>query len=97
MIESEKVIEKKLFELCKLNGGLCLKFFSSHNIGFPDRICLFPRAKIVFVELKTTGQKPRPIQEFAHNKLRKLGFRVEVVDSTEQVTDLITDIITEKC
>ena len=33
-------------------------------------------AKVIFVELKTTNQKPRPLQLAMHDKLRKLGFRV---------------------
>lgn len=91
--ESEKLVERKLVELCKLNGGMCLKLLSFHVIGLPDRLCLFPKAKIVFVELKTTGEKPRAIQLFMHNKLRALGFRVEVIDTVEQVVDLVESII----
>lgn len=91
--ESEKVIEQKLVALCKLNGGMCVKLLSFHILGLPDRMCLFPKAKIVFVELKTTGEKPRKIQLFMIDKIRALGFRVEVIDSTEKVIELINDII----
>ena len=42
-----------------------------------------------FVELKAPGQKPRPIQVKRHEQLRKLGFRVEVIDEKEQVDVLI--------
>lgn len=91
--ESEKVIEQKLVALCKLNGGMCIKLLSFHVLGLPDRMCLFPKAKIVFVELKTTGEKPRKIQLFMINKIRSLGFRVEIIDSTEKVIELINDII----
>lgn len=94
MQTSEKVIERKLVELTKLNGGMCIKLLSFHTLGLPDRLCIFPKAKAVFVELKTTGQKPRPIQVFMHNKLRKLGFRVEVIDTVDNIPDLIEDIIT---
>lgn len=91
--ESEKVIEQKLVALCKLNGGMCIKLLSFHILGLPDRMCLFPKAKIVFVELKTTGEKPRKIQLFMIDKIKALGFRVEVIDSTEKVIELINDII----
>ena len=91
--ESEKAIEQKLVALCKLNGGMCIKLLSFHILGLPDRMCLFPKAKIVFVELKTTGEKPRKIQLFIINKIRSLGFRVEIIDSTEKVIDLINDVI----
>lgn len=93
--ESEKVIERKLAEITKLNGGMCIKLLSFHINGLPDRLCIFPRAKLVFVETKTTGEKPRAIQVFMHKKLRQMGFRVEVVDTAEQVVELIEDIITK--
>lgn len=91
--ESEKLVERKLVELCKLNGGMCIKLLSFHIIGLPDRLCIFPRAKIAFVETKTTGEKPRAIQVFMHNKIRAMGFRVEVIDTIEQVIDFVNDII----
>lgn len=91
--ESEKVIEQKLVALTKLNGGMCIKLLSFHIIGLPDRMCIFPKAKIVFVELKTTGLKPTPMQVYTHNKIRAMGFRVEVIDTVEKVENLISDVI----
>lgn len=93
-IESEKIIERKLVELTNLNGGMCIKLLSFHIIGLPDRMCLFPKHKIVFIELKTTKQKPRQIQLFMHDKIRKLGFRVETVDTVDKVAEVIEDVIT---
>ena len=92
-IESEKVIERKLVETVKANGGMCIKLLCDNLLGLPDRLCLFPGHIIVFVELKTTGQKPRRIQVFMHKKLRNLGFRVEVIDTIEGVKQFIDDII----
>lgn len=91
-VNSEKVVERKLVELVKINGGMCIKLLCDQLIGLPDRMCLFPGHKIVFVELKTTGQKPRRIQVFMHNKLRNLGFRVEVIDTVEGVNNFINSI-----
>lgn len=93
MIESEKVIERKLVEQVKLNEGLCIKLLCDQFIGLPDRLCLLPNGKLVFVELKTTGKKPRRIQTVVHNKLRKLGFRVEVIDTTAKVIELIENML----
>ena len=89
--ESEKIIERKLVELTRLNGGICIKLLTYQFIGLPDRLCLFPNGKIVFVELKSTGRKPRKIQISVHNKLRKLGFRVEVIDTIEEVERIINE------
>lgn len=95
-IDSEKVVECKLVELVKINGGMCIKLLCDQLIGLPDRMCLFPGHKIVFVELKTTGQKPKRIQTYMHNKLRTLGFRVEVIDTVESVVNFIDDIVLSK-
>lgn len=95
-IDSEKVVERKLVELVKINGGMCIKLLCDQLIGLPDRMCLFPGHKIVFVELKTTGQKPKRIQTYMHNKLRTLGFRVEVIDTVESVANFIGDIVLSK-
>lgn len=95
-IDSEKVVERKLVELVKINGGICIKLLCDQLTGLPDRMCLFPGHKIVFVELKTTGRKPRRIQVFMHNKLRALGFRVEVIDTVESVINFVDDIVLSK-
>lgn len=92
-IDSEKSVERKLVELVKINNGLCIKLLCDQLIGLPDRLCLFPSHKMVFVETKTTGQKPRRIQAYMHKKLRALGFRVEVIDSIEGVEQFINSVI----
>ena len=92
-VDSEKVVERKLVELVKINGGMCIKLLCDQLIGLPDRMCLFPGHKIVFVELKTTGRKPKLIQAYMHNKLRALGFRVEVIDTVESVINFVDDIV----
>lgn len=91
-IDSEKAVERKLVELVKAKKGLCIKLLCDQLTGLPDRLCLFPNGKIVFVEVKTTGQKPRRIQTFVHNRLRALGFRVEVIDTIEAVAKLVDSI-----
>lgn len=91
-IHSEKVVERKLVELVKAKNGLCVKLLCDQLTGLPDRLCLFPGGVIIFVEVKTTGQKPRRIQTFIHNKLRALGFRVEVIDTIEAVIKLVDSI-----
>ena len=91
-VESEKVIERKLVEAVKANGGMCIKLLCDQLMGLPDRLCLFPNHKIVFVETKTTGRKPRRIQAYIHKKLMALGFRVEIIDSIEGVKKLLEAI-----
>lgn len=95
-IDNEKSVERKLVELTKLSGGLCIKLLTYQFTGLPDRMCLFPGGRIIFVELKTTGEKPRKIQLAVHRMFRNLGFRVEVIDTIKGVEDLIKEIEDER-
>ena len=95
-IDNEKSVERKLVELTKQSGGLCIKLLTYQLTGLPDRMCLLPGGIIIFVELKTTGEKPRKIQLVVHRMLRNLGFRVEVIDTIKGVEDLIKEIENER-
>jgi hypothetical protein len=91
MLESEKKLERKLRDSIKAIGGLCLKLLPFEFSGLPDRICLLRGGIVVFAEIKTTGKTPSKIQIHVHKKLKKLGFRVEVIDTSEKITALIKD------
>lgn len=85
-IESEKTLERSLKNLVELKmKGWCLKLLALHITGLPDRICLLPQGIIFFAEVKTTGQKPKAIQLWVHAKLKKLGFEVYIVESSEDI------------
>lgn len=90
----EKEVEQKLVKAVKSNGGICPKFVSPGFDGMPDRIILLPGGKFAFAELKAPGEKPKPLQTARHRVLRKLGFRVYVIDGTEQIGDVIHEIQT---
>ena len=83
--ESEKALERRLVEEVKKMGGMALKNTSQFHGGIPDRLVLLPFHTISFVELKSTGEKPRPLQEAAMAKLGDMGFRCWVIDSTEKL------------
>lgn len=91
MIESEKLLEAKLRKAVENIGGLCFKFLPFVVNGIPDRICFFKGGRTVFVELKTTGLKPRKLQIVWLNKLSKLGFDCRVIDTTEKIIKLVED------
>ncbi len=88
----EKTIEQKLTAAVKSAGGKALKFTSPGFDGMPDRIILMPGGKCGFVEVKAPGEKPRPLQSARHEMLRRLGFRVYVLDSAVQIGGIISDI-----
>lgn len=89
----EKLIEQKLVAEVKKLGGLCPKFFSPSFDGMPDRIVLLPIGKIGFVEVKRKGMKPRPLQISRHKLLKRLGFKVFVLDDVEDIQEIIENIL----
>ena len=90
----EKVIEQKLVAEVKKAGGICPKWVAPGFDGVPDRIAMFPGGKIAFVEVKAPGEKPRPLQRARHELLRRLGFKVFVLDNIEKIGGMIDEIRT---
>ena len=91
MVESEKKLERLLNQGVKKLLGISFKFVPLLVAGIPDRICLLPGGRIFFAEIKTTKKKPEKLQLFWHAKLRKLGFRVEVIDTSIQIENILKD------
>lgn len=90
LIESEKVLEKKLVREVRKVAGWCIKLLPNFVSGIPDRMCLLPHGRIIFVEMKGTGEEPSPIQFYVHSRLRRIGFTVLVIDSTSGINELIS-------
>ena len=88
----EKTIEQKFRAAVKAAGGLALKFASPGFDGVPDRLALLPGGRMAFVEVKAPGEKPRPLQLSRHRLLRRLGFKVYVLDGVEQIGGIIDEI-----
>ena len=89
----EKQIEKKLITEVKKRGGICPKWVSPGFDGVPDRIVLLPHGKFAFVEVKAPREKPRPLQVSRHKLLRRLGFRVYVLDDMSQIGGILDEIM----
>ena len=81
----ETPIEQALVRRVKSLGGMAEKFQSPQKRSVPDRICLLPKGRIIFVELKASGKKPTDAQLRDHEKRRLLGCDVRVIDSLEQI------------
>jgi hypothetical protein len=82
---SEKVLERKLTEQVALRGGKALKFNSSYDTSYPDRIVLMPGGVTHFVELKSTGATQTPLQKARMEYLSSLGFSCTVVDHMDKL------------
>lgn len=89
---NENIIEQRLKKEIEKIGGKALKFVSPGVAGVPDRIVLMPNGVIIFVELKAPGKKLRAMQEYRAKELRGLGFRVECIDSIEQIKELMSSL-----
>lgn len=87
----EKQIEQYLVKQVKSLGGISLKLTAL--IGIPDRLVLLPGSRCVFVELKAPGEKPRKIQIKKMAQLRALGFTTCVVDSYQEVDELLSEVM----
>lgn len=90
--ESEKILEKKIIAATQNAGGISIKLLSNYIAGLPDRLCLLPGGRMLFVEVKTTGEKPRPIQVLKHSTLRRLGFQVEVIDTSARIKEVFEQL-----
>ena len=89
----EKRIEQKLMMEVRRCGVMALKFVSPSYSGMPDRLILLPDGKVAFVEVKAPGKKPRPLQIKRHEMLRKLGFRVFVLDAASDILMILKEVM----
>lgn len=88
----EKQIEQYLkTKIENVLHGLCLKLVPLHFTGLPDRLCLLPGGRALFVETKSQGKDLRPRQAYMKRQLESLGFLVYKIDSKEQINNLINE------
>lgn len=90
----ESAIERRLVTEAIKRGGFAPKFVSPGLDGVPDRLLLLPGGKLAFVEVKAPGKKPRPLQRRRIEQLTALGFRVYVLDSKEQIGEILDEVQT---
>lgn len=83
--ESEKALERLLCERIRALGLLCLKYSNAQASGYPDRLVVLPGGSVLWVELKSKGQKPRKLQTERHKELLALGHGVWVLDERDLV------------
>lgn len=86
----ERDIEAHLVKRVKAMGGEIRKAQWIGRVGAPDRRVMLPDRLPVWVELKAPGVKPEMHQLREHNRMRRLGELVEVVDSLEAIERLLT-------
>lgn len=91
----ESTLEKWIAEQVKARGGLALKFVSPGRAGVPDRICIFPGGRVIFIEVKRPGLKDglSPLQRKMRDRLTTLGCTVwRIADKEEFLRRLEHDL-----
>jgi hypothetical protein len=99
----ESTIEKYLAKRVKALGGEVRKVQWVGRRGAPDRLVMVPftftfyrpngvlvSTPAVWVELKATGEKAEPHQLREHERMRKMGQHVVVIDSIQGVEELLS-------
>lgn len=87
----EQAIEKYLIKQIKLLGGHTRKVQWIGNRGAPDRLVMI-NGKAYWIELKSPGKFPTPLQVLEHNILKNNGQVVLIIDSLKGVDDFINTI-----
>ena len=91
----ERDIEKHLVQRVKALGGEVRKVQWIGRRGAPDRLVMCPNIRrrgddcTIWVELKAPGVKAEVYQLREHERMRKMGQRVVVIDSIEGVEELL--------
>ena len=88
----ESTVEKRLKRGIEALGGTCEKFTSPGTRGVPDRLIMLPGGRIIFVETKAPKKVPNPLQAKDHERRRKLGCDVRVIDTVEKVDEFLKEI-----
>lgn len=91
----ESRVEKYFTKQVQAIGGKSRKWVCPGYRGAPDRIALFPWAKIFFVELKRPkGGRLSTQQKRFHDMLRLMGFEVRVLKNMAEVDLFINTVKT---
>ena len=95
----ERDIERHLVRRVKELGGECRKVQWVGRRGAPDRLVMLPSFareggrlnpfSPIWVELKAPGVKPEAHQLREHERMRRMGQRVAVIDSIAGVEELL--------
>ena len=92
----ERDIEADLVKRVKALGGEVRKVQWIGRRGAPDRLVMLPfddnkgSETTIWVELKAPGKRPTVQQLREHDRMRAMGQRVEVIDSVDGVTELLS-------
>lgn len=90
----EKQLEQMLQKAVRQAGGKALKLVSPGWSGAPDRLIILPDGKHGFIETKTPGNTPRPLQQQRLQWLQNLGHYATWINNPNQIHHTIQEIQT---
>ncbi|BGI52477.1 MAG: VRR-NUC domain-containing protein [Candidatus Hamiltonella defensa (Ceratovacuna japonica)] len=90
--QKESQLEKKFVAMVQSRGGLARKFVSPNQRGVPDRIVVWPKGHIHFVELKTHNGKLGKLQISEQKKLTERGCTVFNLYGLHDIEQYITNV-----
>jgi hypothetical protein len=93
MGKAEAKVEQYLVQEVEKIGGLAYKFTSPARRNVPDRLCVFPVGLVAFVECKAPGGVVSKGQAKELDRLANLSQPVFIVESREEVDEVIIMII----
>lgn len=85
----ETDIESRLVRGVEKRGGICLKVGFD---GWPDRLCLLPGGRVVWVETKRPGGTASGAQRWRVARLRRMGFRAEIPYTADAVDEILESL-----
>jgi hypothetical protein len=88
----ERDVEQYLVQALDGIGIPCLKFHPDSKVGMPDRVCLLPDNKVLWIELKTDGGKLAMVQRLRHKELAEHGQSVRVVWNKSDADTLVAEL-----
>jgi hypothetical protein len=85
----ETNLEKRCISYIKSKGGIALKLNPVNCRGIPDRMILLPYGRVVFIEFKAPGKRPRGNQQYWLTRLQCMGFAAKCIDNYDLFTQFI--------
>lgn len=81
----ESVVERALVTRIKKIGGEIRKVTWPGRRGAPDRVAMFPKGLLVWIETKAPSGTLADHQKREHARLRKMGQQVDVIWNLDEI------------
>lgn len=85
----EKDIEREVCKYAEGKGLLQYKFSSPAHAGVPDRLFIVGAGRVFFIEFKSEGREPTPLQEREAGRITSHGVNCYLIDNVEDGKNVI--------